>query len=92
MQLWTETRARRAEDGRKLTKEIFQTFMQRYQTNPKEVHPDLNECELESLAHVNPDTNIDEGTNSNSTTSTEEYRMAKISDSSMKWTEEGQVP
>ena len=28
--------------------------------DPKKTHPDLTDCELRSLAHVNPDENLDE--------------------------------
>ena len=44
----------------KTIQENFRDFMARYNANPRNVHPELNETELRSLAHVNPDTNFDE--------------------------------
>ena len=44
----------------KTIQENFRDFMTRYNADPRNVHPDLNETELRSLAHVNPDTNLDE--------------------------------
>ena len=44
----------------KTIQENFRDFMARCNANPRNVHPDLNETELTSLAHVNPDTNFDE--------------------------------
>ena len=44
----------------KAIQENFRDFSARYNANPRNVHPDLNEAELRSLEHVNPDTNFDE--------------------------------
>ena len=41
-------------------KQAFTDFMERYRVDPKKTHKDLTECELRSLAHVNPDENLDE--------------------------------
>ena len=41
-------------------KQAFTDFMERYRMDPKKTHKDLTECELRSLAHVNPDENLDE--------------------------------
>ena len=38
----------------------FTEFMERYHTDPKKAHKDLTDCELRSLAHVNPDENIED--------------------------------
>ena len=38
----------------------FTAFMERYHTDPKKTHSGLTDCELRSLAHVNPDENLDE--------------------------------
>ena len=42
------------------TQQSFTEFMERYHTDPTKVHKDLTECELRSLAHVNPDENIED--------------------------------
>ena len=39
-------------------KQSFTEFMERYHVGPKKAHKDLIDCELRSLAHVNPDENI----------------------------------
>ena len=44
----------------KTIQENFREFMPRYNVNPRNVHPDVNETEQRSLAHVNPDANFDE--------------------------------
>ena len=41
-------------------KQAFTEFMERYHKDPKKAHKDLTDCELRSLAHVNPDKNIEE--------------------------------
>ena len=38
----------------------FEQFMERYYADPSNVHPELNDCELRSLAHVDPGMNIKE--------------------------------
>ena len=38
----------------------FTAFMERCTEDPRKVHPDLTDCELRSLAHVNPDENIED--------------------------------
>ena len=41
-------------------KQAFTEFMERYHMDPKKAHKDLTDCELRSLAHVNPDENIED--------------------------------
>ena len=38
----------------------FTAFMERCNKDPRNVHPDLTDCELRSLARVNPDENIED--------------------------------
>ena len=38
----------------------FTKFMERYHKDPTNAHKDLTDCELRSLAHVNPDENIED--------------------------------
>ena len=40
--------------------QAFTEFMERYHKDPTNVHKDLTDCELRSLAHVNPDENIED--------------------------------
>ena len=41
-------------------KQSFTEFMERYHMDPKKAHKNLTDCELRSLAHVNPDENIED--------------------------------
>ena len=41
-------------------KQLFTMFMERYRTDPKKAHKGLTDCEMRSLAHVNPDENIED--------------------------------
>ena len=41
-------------------RQSFAAFMERYTEDPRKVRPDLTDCELRSLAHVNPDENIED--------------------------------
>ena len=49
-----------AEEELKITKASFKDFMQRYDQDPQNVHKDLNQCEIDSLKHVDPDAHVDE--------------------------------
>ena len=42
------------------TKRNFIRFMEKYNKDPKGAHPKLTECERASLAHVDPDVNLEE--------------------------------
>ena len=50
----------RCSEELKTNQDKFRDFMARYNANSRNVYPDLNETELRSLAHVNPDANFDE--------------------------------
>ena len=49
-----------AEEELKETKKNFTHFMKEYNRNPQRAHPELTECERASLAHVDPDVNLEE--------------------------------
>ena len=42
------------------TKKNFLHFMEKYNKDPRTAHPKLTECERASLAHVDPDVNLEE--------------------------------
>ena len=42
------------------TKKNFLHFMEKYNKDPRTAHPKLTECERGSLAHVDPDVNLEE--------------------------------
>ena len=42
------------------TKRNFIRFMEKYNKDPKGAHPKLTECKRASLAHVNPNVNLEE--------------------------------
>ena len=43
------------------TKKSFLELMETYKRNPKCLRSDLSACEIDSLAHVDPSVNYDEG-------------------------------
>ena len=49
-----------AEEELEETKRNFIRFMEKYNRDPKRAHPKLTECERASLAHVDPNVNLDE--------------------------------
>ena len=49
-----------AEEELKDTKRNFTRFMEKYDRDPQRAHPELTECERASLAHVDPDVNLEE--------------------------------
>ena len=49
-----------AEEELQETKKNFIRFMEKYNRDPKRAHPKLTECERASLAHVDPDVNLEE--------------------------------
>ena len=49
-----------AEEELKETKRNFIRFMEKYNNDPKGAHPKFTECERASLAHVDPNVNLEE--------------------------------
>ena len=49
-----------AEEELKETKRNFTRFMEKYDRDPERAHPELTECKRASLAHVDPDVNLEE--------------------------------
>ena len=49
-----------AEEELEEIKRNFICFMEKYNKDPKRAHPKLTECERASLAHVDPNVNLDE--------------------------------
>ena len=64
---WGKGKGKKGKKGKSIveeelqeTKENFIRFMEKYNRDPKRAHPKLTECERASLAHVDPNANLDE--------------------------------
>ena len=55
-----DMRITEAEEELKNIKESFKDFMRRYEQDPQNVHQDLNQSEIDSLKHVDPDVHVEE--------------------------------